>query len=173
MSPFFRCIIECTQRRQGTLECLMHDLQEHFRRKLSDSKQTYLPVPCFFWGKNIYYHSCLEGKLVKYTTVLLFIVYVTHLGSVLEGDTMPFTRQKIKAMVSSKVAFVTSLVQTTKCPSPLLIDSHKQPGDRQASVCCVMSTHDMHHFHHVVSSSVPQKQVEWCMMYSCQPMQGL
>ena len=54
-----------------------------------------------------------------------------------------------------------------------ITDSHKQPGDRQASVCCVMSTHDMHHFHHVVSSSVPQKQVEWCMMYSCQPMQGL
>jgi len=46
-----RCFIERTQHRQGTLECLMHDLQEHFRRKLSDSKQTYLPVPCFFGGE--------------------------------------------------------------------------------------------------------------------------
>jgi len=124
------------------------------------SKLTY-QCHAFLGGRNICYHS-------KYTTVLLFIVYVTHLGSVLEGDTMPFTRQKIKVIVSSKVAFVTSLVQTTECPSPLLIDSRKQPGDRQASVCCVMSTHDMHHFHHVVSSSVPHKQVEWCMMYSCQ-----
>ena len=73
MSPFSRCFIEYMQHRQGTLECLMHDLQEHFRRQLSDSKQTYIPVPCFFFEISVF---TAEGKLVKYTTALLFIVYV-------------------------------------------------------------------------------------------------
>ena len=60
-----------------------------------------------------------------------------YIGSVLEGEAMSFTKHKIKVTVSTKVACVTSLVQLTECPFPLLISVNDQVHmcDQQASVC--------------------------------------
>jgi len=100
---------------------------------------------------------------------------VMHLGSVLEGEAMPFTKHKIKVTVSTKVACVTMQSSHVNWTPISVTDSHKQPGTHVWSTSfsmLVMSTHDMHHFHHVVSSSVPHKQVEWCMMYSTDQRKG-
>ena len=92
-----------------------------------------------------------------------------HLGSVPEGDATLFTQPKIKAMVSAKVAFITSLVLTTKYPLLLLIPVNNQVRvcDRQASesVCCVMSTPWHAPLPPCGKLLGPTKQVEWCMMY--------